>query len=317
MAATPATKTILALTHGHPGQLEALEKNYRIIRLWQERDPESAIKTHANNIVAVTASVNSPVRENLISALPNLEIIATGTVGFDHIDLEAAKARNIVVTNTPDVLTDEVSNMAIALLLAVTRRVVEGDAFVRAGLWRRQGFPLGVSLQGKTMGIVGMGAIGQAIARKGTAFGLQSIYYGPNKKDLPYTYVPDLADLAIQSDFLVLACPGGEATRHIVDYNILGHLGAKGYLVNIARGSVVKEDDLLVALSNKIIAGAALDVYENEPGVPESLFVMDNVVLTPHIGSATYETRKEMGTLVVENIEACLHGRAVLTPVLK
>ncbi|MAE52004.1 MAG: hydroxyacid dehydrogenase [Micavibrio sp.] len=309
-----ATKTILALTPGHPGQLEALDKDYTILRLWKERDAEQAIKENASNIVALTTYL-APVRANLMDALPNLEIIAGGAVGFDHIDIQAAQDRQIIVTNTPDVLTDDTADLGITLMLTLMRRVVEGDAFIRAGLWTKTGFPLGHSLRGKTLGIVGMGAIGSALAERANAFGMHIVYYGPRKKDVPYPYFDDLASMAAKCDVLALTCPGGQGTKHLIDYNVLGHLGQKGYLINIARGSVVKQDDLLVALSNKIIAGAALDVYENEPNVPDAFFVMDNVVLTPHIGSATYETRTRMGAMVVENIRACLNGKAVPNPV--
>lgn len=306
-----ARKTILALTPGHPEQLETLEKNFEIIRLWKHRDPDSAIKEHASNIVAMTTYL-APVRENLISALPNLEIIAIGAAGYDHVDLKAAQRSGITVTNTPDVLTDETADLGMALMLALTRRVVEGDAFIRAGLWKNQGFPLGVSLKGKTLGIVGLGKIGQALARRAEVFGMKISYFGPNKKDFPFAYYNDLAELARDCDILALTCMGGPNTKGIIDYNILAHLGSKGFLLNIARGSVVVQEDLLIALKNKIIAGAALDVYDNEPDVPESLFVMDNVVLSPHIGSATYETRKAMGELVVHNIVSCLNGEGVL-----
>lgn len=305
-----ATKTILALTPGHPGQLEKLEKDFTILRLWKEREAEAAIAEQANNIVAITTYL-APVREVLMDALPNLEIIAVGAVGYDHIDLEAAAKRRITVTNTPDVLTDDTADLGVTLMLTLLRRVVEGDAFIRAGLWTQKGFPLGRSPREKTLGIVGMGAIGQAFAKRAEAFGMHVIYHGPNIKDVPYVYYDDLAEMAVKSDVLALTCPGGAATRHLIDYNILGHLGANGYLVNIARGSVVKQDDLLVALSNRIIAGAALDVYENEPNVPDAFFVMDNVVLSPHIGSATLETRRVMGELVVANILACLNGEKV------
>jgi lactate dehydrogenase-like 2-hydroxyacid dehydrogenase len=306
---------ILALTPGHPGQLEALEGEFRIIRLWKERDPEATIRENALDIQAITTFL-APVRDVLISALPNLEIIAVGAVGIDHIDLVAAKSRNIMVTNTPDVLTEDTADLAFALMMTLSRRVVEGDAFVRAGLWRSQSFPLATSLSGKSLGILGMGRIGRAIALRAEVFNMHIAYSSPNEKtDLDYRYVSDINDLAAGSDFLICACSGGAATHNLVDYNVLGHLGAKGYLVNISRGSVVNEQDLLIALQNRTIAGAALDVYENEPNVPEALFVMDNVVLTPHIGSATIETRRKMGQIVVANIRACLGGEKVLTPV--
>ena len=309
-----AIKTILALTPGHPGQLEELEKDFQILRLWREDRPEDAIRKHANNIVALTTFL-APVREQLIQALPNLEIIAVGAVGIDHIDVQAASKRNIVVTNTPDVLTDDTADLGMTLILTLLRRVVEGDAFIRAGLWNAQSFPLGRSPKGKTLGVVGMGAIGQALAKRAEAFGMHVHYTGPNDKDVHYTYTPDLVDLASESDVLALTCSANESTCDLIDYNVLGHLGAKGFLVNIARGSVVKQDDLLVALNNRIIAGAALDVFEDEPQVPDAFFSMDNVVLSPHIGSATYETRLKMGELVVRNIKACLNGQKILNSV--
>lgn len=307
-------KTILAIAPGHPGQLENLEKDYRIIRLWKERDPEATIRENARDI-EVVATVLSPVRKSLMDALPNLRLVAIGAVGFDHVDLQVAKERGIAISNTPDVLTEETADLGMALLLSLSRRIVEGDAFVRAGLWKRQGFPLAVTLSNKTMGIVGLGAIGKAVARKCKAFNMKIAYHGRNKQDVPYEYVPDLSDLATKSDFLMLTCPGTRETENLICYNILGHLGERGYLINIARGSVVREDDLLAALDNKTIAGAALDVFADEPNVPEALFKMDNVVLTPHIGSATKETRKDMGDLVVANIRAFFDGKELVTPV--
>ncbi|MFP4314283.1 MAG: 2-hydroxyacid dehydrogenase [Alphaproteobacteria bacterium] len=307
-------KTLLSLTRGHPGQFEALENDFEIIRLYNERDPEAMIRENADRI-QVLCSTLEPVSGKLIEALPNLEIIAVGAVGFDHIDMEVAKSRGIVVTNTPHVLTNETANLGMALLLSLSRRIVEGDAFVRAGMWRNQAFPLATTLEDKTLGIVGLGDIGRAVASRAEAFNMNIAYFGPNKKDVVYDYFSDLSELAAKSDFLMLTCPGGEATKHLIDYNILGHLGAKGFLINIARGSVVKEEDLLIALKNKTIAGAALDVYADEPNVPESLFVMDNVVLTPHIGSATRETRRKMGALVVANIKAYFAGKSLPSPV--
>lgn len=307
-------KTLLTLTRGHPGQFESLEGEFDIIKLWNERDPDAAIRENADKIQVVCSTLE-PVSARLIEVLPNLEMIAVGAVGIDHIDMKAANDRGVVVTNTPDVLTNETADLGMALMLSLSRRIVEGDAFVRAGMWRNQSFPLATTLEGKVLGIVGLGEIGKAVAKRSEAFGMKIAYYGPNEKDVPYAYYDDLAELATVTDFMMLTCPGGAATKHIIDYNILGHLGERGFLINIARGSVVKQDDLLIALKNKAIAGAALDVYEDEPNVPESLFVMDNVVLTPHIGSATKETRKKMGALVVANIKAHFAGKKLLTPV--
>jgi lactate dehydrogenase-like 2-hydroxyacid dehydrogenase len=299
-----------------PEQMETLEEHFDIIRLWKEKDPESVLQARKTDIVAIASVFFVPVSRNLIENLPNLEIISQFAVGYDNIDLAAARERGIAVTNTPDVLTDETADTALALLLAVSKRVVEGDMFVRVGKWLNGPLPLGSSLKGKTVGIAGMGRIGQAIARRCEAFDMKIIYQGPRKKtNISYRYQPDLHKLAEVSDYLVLACPGGDETRHMVHEPILEALGPKGFLINISRGSVVHEDDLITALNEKKIAGAGLDVYQNEPHVREELVKMDNVVLLPHIGSATLETRAAMGELVVRNLLAHFKGDPLLTPV--
>lgn len=305
---------LLALDSGHPEQMEALETHFEIIRP-AKPDPERIIREHQNEIKALTTYL-TPVSRSLMEALPNLEIISCGAVGFDHIDIEAAKERGISVTNTPDVLTNDTADVALLLLLNVTRRAVEGDAFVRARMWENTSFPLGSTLGGKRAGIVGLGRIGKAIAKRLQAFGVAVAYHGPSEKtNVEYKYYDDLNAMASDVDFLILACRGGEKTKNLITLETLKALGSKGFLINIARGSVVNEKDLLVALRNKDIAGAGLDVYDNEPFVPESLFTMDNVVLTPHIGSATIETRTKMGQIVVGNLLAHFDGHELLTPV--
>lgn len=305
---------LLAMDKGHPGQMDLLEQAFDIIRP-SKPDPERIIREHAQDIKAITTYL-TPVSEGLINALPNLEIIACGAVGYDHIDVQMAKSRDIKVTHTPDVLTADTADTGVALLLNVARRMVEGDAFVRAGMWQKGALSLGTTLTGKVVGVVGLGRIGQAVAKRLAAFDMNVVYHGPNeKKDQPYTYYDDLNDMARNSDFLVLCCVGGEHTHGLIDYKVLESLGAQGFLINIARGSVVNQDDLLQALHNKAIAGAGLDVYDNEPHVPDALFKMDNVVLTPHIGSATTETRTKMGQIVAENLESYFEGRPLLTPV--
>lgn len=298
-------------------QMETLEQHFDVIRLWREHDPDSVLRARKNDIVAIASVYFVPVSRTLIEALPNLEIIAQFAVGYDNIDITAAKERGIRVTNTPDVLTDDTADTALSLLLAVSRRVCEGDMYVRVGKWFNGAMPLGRSLKGKTAGIVGMGRIGQAIAVRCAAFGMNIIYQGPRKKDdVPYAYEPDLKKLAEASDYLILACPGGAETRHMVHEPILEALGPDGFLVNISRGSVVVEEDLVKALQTKKIAGAGLDVYAREPHVPEELVKMDNVVLLPHIGSATIETRAIMGELVIKNLLAHFTGNPLLTAVV-
>ena len=248
--------------------------------------------------------------------LPQLKVIAQFAVGFDNIDLKTARERGIVVSNTPDVLTADTADTALALLLAVLRRVVECDHFFRQGTWLEETMPLGRSMAGKKVGIVGLGRIGQAIAKRCAAFEMELSYFGPRKKpEFPYTYYDDLKALAEDSEILIISCAATEQTRHIIREEILKALGPKGILINVARGSVVKQDDLLAALNDNVIAGAGLDVYESEPCCPKELISLDNVVLLPHIGSATIETRSSMGRLVIDNLDAFFDGKPLITPV--
>jgi hydroxypyruvate reductase len=310
-------KTILALGSLLPAEMDALEKSFDLIRLWKEPNPEAVLQAYKNDIIGILSAYNGiPVTARILESLPNLEIVAQFGVGVDNIDLGAAKARGIAVTNTPDILTPDTADIALSLILCLMRRIVEADMYVRVGKWASGAFSLSSSLSGKTVGIVGMGRIGRAIARRCLAFDMKIVYHGPRQKpDLTYPYFADLRQMAEASDVLVMACPGGPETKNLVTGKILKALGPKGYLVNIARGSVVNTEDLLIALRNRDIAGVGLDVYENEPNVPEALISMDNVVLLPHVGSATAETRSEMGRLVIANILAYFEGKPLLTAV--
>ncbi len=309
-------RTLLAVGSILPEALETLEERFQVIRLWKEADPEAILQKHRMDIVGIVSTAMTPVRAHLIEALPNLEIIAQSGVGTDNIDLQVAKARHVAVTNTPEVLTDDTADTALALLLAVSRRICEADMYVRVGKWQNGPMPLGMTLSGKTVGIVGLGRIGQAIAKRCEAFGMTIAYHGRSRKDVPYQYFDNLLAMAKEADVLILACAGGAGTLNIVNYDVLDALGARGILVNVSRGSVVKELDLLAALSNRTIAGAGLDVFVNEPYVPEALISMDNVVLLPHIGSATIETRTAMAGLVVDNLLAHFDGKPLITPVV-
>ena len=310
-------KTILALGTLLPAEMNELEKHYDLIRLWKEADPEAALQNHKNDIVGILSSYTGmPVTRRIMEALPNVSMIGHFGMGVDLIDLAAAKERHISISNTPDILAPDTADIALSLMLTVSRRIVEADMYVRVGKWPNGAFPLATSMGQKRVGIVGMGRIGQAIARRCEGFDMTISYHGPReKKDVKYQYYADLRQLAENSDFLVLACPGGPETRHIINTKILKTLGPKGYVINVARGSVINTEDLLIALSNRDIAGAGLDVYETEPDVPQALISMDNVVLLPHIGSATAETRGAMGQLVISNILAHFEGRPLLTPV--
>ncbi len=309
-------KTILAMQSLLPAQMNELEAHFRVIRLWKERDPEATIQEERERIEGILSTYNATrVSESLIEALPNLGIIAQFGVGVNNIDVAAAAKRGVAVTYTPDVLTNDTADIAVSLVLALARRIVEGDMYVRVGKWQGGPLPLGTTLSGKTAGILGLGRIGQAIAKRLSAFEMEVVYHGRREKpEQPYQYYADLEEMARASDFLVVACSGGEETKNLVNYKVLEAMGPKGYLVNIARGSVVDEEDLLIVLRNKGIAGAGLDVFANEPHVPEALLTMDNVVLLPHIGSATVETRTRMGQLVVRNLLAYFNGEELLTP---
>lgn len=308
--------TILAMTKLLPAQMQQLDNKFDVIHLYAEKDPEAILQARKNDVQGIIASPNNPIRCNLFEALPALEIISMFAVGYDNIDLDIARSRAVKVTNTPDVLSADTADIAVSLLLSISRRIVEGDMYVRVGQWFNGPMPLGVSLAHKTVGIVGLGRIGHAIARRLASFDMNIVYHGRSeKKGMPYQYYENLETMAEISDYLVLACAGGEATHHIIDKDVLEALGKDGFIINIARGSVIDEAALVAALENKVIRGAGLDVYAQEPYVPEELKQMDNVVLLPHIGSATFETRTIMGNIVFENLMNHFEGKALLTEV--
>lgn len=249
----------------------------------------------------------------LIDRLPALEIIAIHGVGHDGIDLAAAKARGIRVTTTPDVLTEDVADLAIALMLAVQRRIAVNDRAVRGGGWN---VPLGRRASGRTIGIFGLGRIGMAIAKRAAPFAGEIVYAARTAKPVPWRFVEEIGALAEASDVLILAAPGGAETDRAVDAAVLDRLGPGGVLVNVARGSLVDEDALIAALQNGRIAGAGLDVFAQEPAVPDALRTLDQVVLAPHQGSATIEGRAEMAALVLANLDAHFAGQALPTPLV-
>ena len=306
---------ILTVASPPPFLLEPLQAKYTVHQRLHETDPVAFAKV-APKIRAIQASGESQVGAALIAQLPALEVISVMGVGYDGIDVAAAKAQGVVVTHTPAVLNDDVADLALALMLAWSRQIARADRFVRAGEWAKGPLPLGRKMSGARLGLVGMGRIGQAIAERAAAFGMQIAYTARSAKaDLPYAYVPSAAALAAQSDYLVLITPGGAGTRKLVDAAVLKALGPNGCVVNVARGSVIDEAALIEALQAGTIAGAALDVFEAEPNVPQALRDMDNVVMTPHIGSATAQTRRAMADLAFANLDAKLSGKPVLTPV--
>jgi hydroxypyruvate reductase len=310
-------KIILALGAMQSNEMGILESEFHVVKLWKEKDPEAVLQSCKMDVQVVLSTYNGmPVTRKIIESLPNLELIAQYGAGLNNVDIAVAKERHISVISTPDAPTKDTADTAMALILNTLRRVVEADMFVRVGKWSSGPFPASTSLSGKTVGICGFGRIGQAIAKRCSAFEMKVVYNSPRQKtDLPYQYFSDLKDMASNVDILVMACIGGESTRHIANLSVFKALGKKGYFINIARGSVCNTEDLLIALNNRDIAGAGLDVYENEPSVPNELMSMDNVVILPHIGGGTFEARSEMGQLVIANIMAHFKGDPLISPV--
>lgn len=306
---------ILVIAKMWPPYLEALQAEFVVHDRTHETDP-AAFEKVAPRIRAITGGGESQVTRELLAQLPALEVISVFGVGYDRYDVAAAHERGIPVTNTPDVLTDDVADMGMSLMLAVARAVPQADKYVRAGKWINGPMPLARKVSGARLGIVGLGRIGSAIARRAEGFGMSIAYTSRNPKaGCDYAYYPTPAALAADVDFLMVITPGGAGTRGLINADVLTALGSKGYLINVARGSVVDQTALIAALQHGVIAGAALDVFEDEPNVPEALCALDNVVLTPHIASATWQTRRAMADLALGNLQAHFAGKPLLTPV--
>lgn len=306
---------LLAAAPLMPFLLEQLQQRYTVHQPLHLHDA-AAFAAVAPRVRAVVATGESQVPGALIAQLPALEIISVFGVGYDGVDVAAAHARGVPVTHTPSVLNDDVADLALGLLLAVARRIPQADRFVRAGDWERGPMALARKVSGARLGLVGMGRIGQAIAERAAAFGMSIAYTARTpRQGLAYRYLPTPQALAAEVDFLVVITPGGAATRGLIDAAVLRALGPQGYLVNVSRGSVVDQPALVAALREGAIAGAALDVFADEPHVPAELREMPQVVLTPHIGSGTRQTREAMGQLVLDNLQAHFAGQPLLTPV--
>lgn len=309
---------VVELIDVHPGTTARLDQGYVLHRLWQADDPEGALAAVAPRVRGLVTNGIVGTRTEIIAALPALEIIAVLGVGVDAVDLAAARARGVRVTNTPDVLTEGVAELALALLLAVARRIPFNDRYVRAERWPVEGDPpLADSLGGRRLGILGLGRIGRRVAGLAQAFGMEICYAGPHRKsDVAYPYYDDLVAMARDVDCLMLTCKGGAETAGVVGREVIEAVGPKGWLINMARGSVVDQPALVDALVQGRLGAAGLDVFAGEPNVPEALLRMDNVVLQPHQGSASEETRGAMGRLVLANLEAHFAGRPLPTAVV-
>jgi hydroxypyruvate reductase len=293
---------------------EPLKRDFRCHDYHQATDKPALLAAEGARIRGLVQGGGTVTPTSLLEALPKLEIVSVFGVGYDGVPVDYCRQRGLKVTNTPDVLTDDVADVAVGLVLMTLRGFAHADRFVRAGAWPARGFPLTTKVGGRKAGILGLGRIGKAIAHRLAAMGMQIAYTGRKAQaDVPYRFVPDLVALAQDSDVLVVACPGGPATRNLVDAKVIAALGKKGTLVNIARGSIVDEPALVAALADGTLGGAGLDVFVDEPNVPRELFAMDNVVLLPHVGSATRETRKAMGDLCKANLDAWFAGRPLPT----
>ena len=307
---------ILFAPNMQPEVQATIRPHYTVYDLTGHDHPARVPEMTPADILGVVTRGESIFGAELMDALPNLEIISNFGVGYDGIDALAAKARGVILTHTPDILTDETANTALVLALDVTRRISESDRFVRAGRWSQGAMPLATSLIDKTAGILGLGRIGRALARRLEACGMRITYSDLKQADgVDYPYYPDPISLAAASDVLFVCCYASQATRNLVDAKVLAALGPKGYLVNAARGSIVDEAALVEALEKGVIAGAGIDVFAGEPHVPPPLLAMDNVVLLPHVGSSTVETRQRMADLTLANLDRHFAGEPVLTPV--
>ena len=288
-----------------------------VVHKWFEvQDKDALLAEVGDKVIAISTDGHWGVPDNLFERLANLRVVSSYGVGYDGIDTDAAVRHNVLVAHTPNVLNDEVADTAIMLWLAVSRGLVRADAWVRSGAWESKGaFELTRSIQKRTVGILGMGRIGETIAKRAAAFDAKIVYHSRTSKPVPYDYYDDLTAMARDCDVLMVITPGGAATKHLVNAEVLEALGPDGILINVARGSVVDEAALVDALQSGKLGAAGLDVFEAEPKVPQGLKDMDNVVLLPHVGSATIETRRAMGDLTCDNLSQYLRNGTVITAI--
>ncbi len=292
-----------------------LEGSYRVHPFWNAPAPDALLERIAPTCRVVVTSGGRGIEAATLAKLPNVKLVSCFGVGVDAIDLGYCAKHGIAVTNTPEVLTDDVADLAVGLMIAALRRIAEADRFVRAGQWLKGPLPLATTVTGRKVGIVGMGRIGQAIADRCRAFKTEIGYFGPNRKPVDGRYFTDLVAMATWADVLVAACPGGEATRRLVSGPVLEALGPAGFFVNISRGSVVDQPAMVALLTSGRLGGAALDVFDDEPNVPAELLTLETVVLQPHQGSGTTHTRQAMGDLTAGNVDAFFAGAPLLTAV--
>ena len=308
--------SILSLGEMGPGITQSLEADGFVVHAVPARPLPGILAAHGADIRGVMTRGSVPVDAALLDQLPALEMVANFGVGYDSVDVVAAAARGVAVSNTPDVLNDEVADLAVGLLLATIRQLPQADRHVRGGHWERGAFPLSGTLRGRTVGLLGMGRIGQAIARRIAAFDVPVAYHARHPVEgVSLPYHPTLLALAEAVDTLVAIVPGGPATRHLINAEVLAALGPDGVVVNVARGSVMDEDALIAALQSGALHAAGLDVFADEPRIRPELLALPNVVVIPHVGSATHHTRGRMAALVAENVRSWFAGHGLVTPV--
>lgn len=309
-------KPLLLASKGFTDRMHAKMSEHWEMVFWEDIDLDKFVSERGAEVKGMTPRHHGRIDGPLMDRFPNLGIVSNFGVGYDNIDATAAAERGVMVTHTPDVLNDEVANTAIMLMLAAHRRLVEQDTYLRQGRWVKEGAaPLTRGIAGQSVGILGMGRIGQAIAEKLSVFGVEILYHTRTRKDVPYRYVETLVGLAEAVDTLIVITPGGASTNKIVNAEVLSALGSRGALVNIARGTVVDEEALIDALATGRLGTAGLDVFEDEPNVPQELIDMGHIVLLPHVGSATVETRIAMGDLVCDNLSQWLATGKAIKPV--
>ena len=312
----PKKINLLVANEFHPETIQKLDQRFETHHLWNLSFEEKKSLVHDLQGKCEAIASASWMIDEIVYELNSLQMISCFGVGVDAIDFELTRSRNIRVSNTPDVLNDAVADIAIALILSTSRNIVNADRFVREKKWSQGPLPFGMGIADKTLGIIGCGRIGEEIANRALTFGLKIAYHNRSPKDLPYDYHSSIADLAEASDILLCMLPGGEGTRNAINADILEKLGSTGIFINVGRGTSVDEVALVSALQKQHIFAAGLDVYADEPNVPEELLGMDNVVLLPHIGSATVETRQAMGQLVIDNLDAYFAGKPLVTEVV-
>ncbi|HEY8383751.1 MAG TPA: 2-hydroxyacid dehydrogenase [Microvirga sp.] len=312
-----AKADVLMMAPMMPYVIERLEAQFTLHRLWDAPDRDAFLREVGPRIRGLAASpAAGRIAAAVFDQLPGLELVSGFGVGYDNIDAEEAGRRGITVTNTPDVLNDEVADLTLGLLLATIRHIPQADRYLREGRWLERPYPLTTTLRGRKVGIIGLGRIGKAIAKRVEAFGVEVMYHGRSRQEgVAYAYHPTVTSLAEACDVLIAITPGGAETRHLINAEVLRALGPDGILINVARGSVVDERALIEALQNRTILAAGLDVFEDEPRVPAELIAMDHVVLLPHVASASVHTRNAMGQLVVDNLASWFAGKGPLTPV--